>query len=72
MFIYKCFGYNYIGPYEVLERIGLIAYPLALPRSLSGVYNIFHVSRLRKCTADPDAMIETNQPEVQPNLTVPE
>ena len=34
---------RYIGPYEVLERIGPVAYRLALPPSLAGVHNVFHV-----------------------------
>ena len=68
----KCFGHRYIEPYEVLERIRPVAYKLGLPPSLAGVHNVFHVSQLRKCTSNPDAMIETNQPEVQPNLTIPE
>ena len=64
---YICF--RYIGPYEVLELIEPIVYWLALPPILSGVYNVFHVSQLRKCIAGPNAILETNQPEVQPNLT---
>ena len=39
---------------------------------MAGVHNVFHVSQLRKCISNPDAVIETNQPEVQPNLTIPE
>ena len=35
---------RYIGPYDVLERIGPVAYRLALPPSLAGVHNVFHVS----------------------------
>ena len=49
-----------------------MAYRLALPLSLSEVHDVSHVSQLRKCVADPDAVAETHQPEVQPNLTVAE
>ena len=41
-----------IGPFEVLERVGAVAYRLALPPSLSGVHEVFHVSMLRKYTPD--------------------
>ena len=44
---------RFIGPFELLERVGLVAYRLALPPSLSGVYEVFHVSMLRKYTPDP-------------------
>ena len=63
---------RYIRPYEVLEWTGTIIYRLALPPSLSGVHDVFHVSQLRKCIFDPDAMIETNRPEVRPDLTMPD
>ena len=63
---------RYIGPYEILEKIGPLAYRLALPSSLSGVHDVFHISQLRKCVSDPDAVIDTNQPEVRPNLTIAE
>ena len=43
---------RYIGPFEVLERVGTIAYRLALPLNLSGVHKVFHVSMLRKYTPD--------------------
>ena len=41
---------RYIGPFEILERVGTVAYRLDLPPSLSGVYEVFHVSMLRKYT----------------------
>ena len=44
---------RYIRLFEVLERVGTIAYRLALPPSLSGVHEVFHVSMLRKYTPDP-------------------
>ena len=37
---------RYIEPFEILERVGTVAYRLALPLSLSGVYEVFHVSML--------------------------
>ena len=41
---------RYIEPFEVLKRVGTIAYQLALPPSLSGIHEVFHVSMLRKYT----------------------
>ena len=39
---------RYIGPFEVLKRVGEVAYELALPPRLSGVHPVFHVSMLKK------------------------
>ena len=49
---------RYIGPFEVLKRVGAIAYRLALPSSLSSVYEVFHVSMLRKYTSDPTHILD--------------
>ena len=43
---------RYFGPFEILERLGTVAYGLALPPSLSGVHEAFHVSMLQKYTPD--------------------
>ena len=43
---------RYIGPFEVLERVGIVSYRLALLSSLSSVQDIFYVSMLRKYTPD--------------------
>ena len=43
---------RYIGPFEILERVGTVAYQLALPSSLLGVHEMFHVSMLWKYTPD--------------------
>ncbi|GJX74359.1 hypothetical protein Tco_0312954 [Tanacetum coccineum] len=40
---------RYVGPFEILERIGPVAYRLRLPEELSGVHDTFHVSNLKKC-----------------------
>ena len=49
---------RYIWPFEVLERVGTIAYRLALSPSLSGVHELFHVSMLRKYTPDPAHIVD--------------
>ena len=43
---------RFIGPYEVLERIGPVAYRLALPLELAKLHDAFHVSMLRKYCSD--------------------
>ena len=49
---------RYIGPFKVLERVGAIAYQLALPLSLSSVHEVFHFSMLRKYTPDPTHIVD--------------
>ncbi|GJZ09900.1 reverse transcriptase domain-containing protein [Tanacetum coccineum] len=48
---------RYIGPFKILERIGLVAYKLELPEELSNVYNTFHISNLKKCLSDESLVI---------------
>ena len=43
---------RYIGPFEILEKVGTVAYRLVLPPSLSGVHEVFHVSMLWMYTPD--------------------
>ena len=49
---------RYIEPFEILERVGTVAYRLALPPSLSGVHEVFHVSMLQKYTPDPAHVVD--------------
>ncbi|GKV13749.1 hypothetical protein SLEP1_g24732 [Rubroshorea leprosula] len=49
---------RFIGPFEILERVGEVAYRLALPPNLSEVHNVFHVSMLRKYVPDLSHVIE--------------
>ena len=44
---------RFIGPFEILEIMGSVAYRLALPPSMSSVREVFHVSMLREYTPDP-------------------
>ena len=49
---------RYIKPFEVLERVGTVAYRLALSPSLSGVHAVFHVSMIQKYTPDPIHVVD--------------
>ena len=62
---------RYIGPFEVLERVGTVAYLLA-PLSLSGVHEVFHVSMLRKYTPDPAHIVDWGEITVDTNKTFDE
>ena len=44
---------RFIGPFEIPKRVGTVAYRLALPPSMSGVHEVFHVSMLRRYTLNP-------------------
>nr|GEX80936.1 putative reverse transcriptase domain-containing protein [Tanacetum cinerariifolium] len=48
---------RYIGPFEIIERIGPVAYKLELSKKLRGIHNTFHVSNLKKCLADENLVI---------------
>ena len=43
---------RYIGPFKVLERVGIVTYMLALSPSVSTIHAVFHVSMIRKDTLD--------------------
>ncbi|CAN6698020.1 unnamed protein product [Malus baccata var. baccata] len=60
---------RYIGPYEIVERVGEVAYRLALPPELAKVHNVFHVSMLRKYISDPSHLILPQPLEINPDLT---
>ena len=63
---------RFIGPFEILKRIGIVAYRLALPPSMSGVHEVFHVSMLRKYTLDPVHVVNWGQIEVDTDETFEE
>ncbi|KAL4016998.1 hypothetical protein IC575_024669 [Cucumis melo] len=60
---------SFVGPFEILERIGPVAYRLALPPSLSTVHDVFHVSMLRKYVPDPSHVVDYEPLEIDENLS---
>ncbi|TYK06203.1 ty3-gypsy retrotransposon protein [Cucumis melo var. makuwa] len=63
---------RFVGPFEILKRIGPIAYCLALLPSLSAVYDVFHVSMLRKYVTDPSHVVDYKPLEIDENLSYAE
>ena len=60
---------RYVGPYEILQRIGTLAYRLALPPSLSGIHDVFHVSMLRKYEPDPSHVLDISEIQLDPDVS---
>ena len=63
---------RFIGPFEILERIGIVAYRMDFPPSMSGVHEVFHVSMLRKYTPNPTHVVDWGQIEVDTDVTFEE
>ena len=59
---------RYIGPYEIIEKLNLVAYRLNLPIELEHVRNVFHVSQLQKYVPDSNHIIITEPVEIAKNL----
>ena len=60
---------RYIGPYEIIERVGSLAYRLAVPPELARIHNVFHVSMLRKYIADPSHVLQEQPISLTRDLT---
>ncbi|XP_075504001.1 uncharacterized protein LOC142541338 [Primulina tabacum] len=60
---------RYIGPYTIVERIGILAYRLDLPQSLSSIHDVFHVSMLRKYEPDPSHVLRPGDVELDSSLS---
>ena len=63
---------RYIGPYQIIRRIGKVAYELDLPASLGDVHSVFHVSILCKCFGDPSRVFPVDDIQVAEELTYKE
>jgi len=63
---------RYVGPFKVLQRCREVAYQLELPENLSGVYDVFHVSQLKKCLRVPEEQIPLEELSVKGDLTYEE
>ncbi|GKC92669.1 hypothetical protein Tco_1158111, partial [Tanacetum coccineum] len=55
---------RFVGPYEIIEWIGPVAYRLRLPQELNGVHDTFHMSNLKKCLADLTLQVPLDEIQV--------
>ena len=63
---------HYIGPYEIIKRIGPLAYRLTLPPELSRIHDVFHVSMLQKYIYDPSHVLSKQPIQLKEDLTYEE
>ncbi|GJX08385.1 putative reverse transcriptase domain-containing protein [Tanacetum coccineum] len=59
---------RYIGPFQIIERIGPVAYRLELPQELSKVHNVFHICNLKKCLSDDALVISLEEIQLDDKL----
>nr|GEU93122.1 hypothetical protein [Tanacetum cinerariifolium] len=59
---------RFVGPFEIIEKVGHVAYRLDLPEELNGVHDTFHVSKLKKCLADPTLQVPLDEIRVDAKL----
>ncbi|GKC70136.1 hypothetical protein Tco_1116019, partial [Tanacetum coccineum] len=59
---------RFVGPFEVVEKVGPVAYRLELPEDLNGVHDTIHVSNLKKCLADPTLQVPLDEIRVDAKL----
>ena len=55
---------RFIGPYEVIEKVGPVAYRLVLPPKLEKIHNVFYVSMLRRYKSDPSHVVSSKTIEL--------
>lgn len=63
---------RFVGPFEILEKIGVVAYRLALPPTMNGMHDVFHVSQLRKYVYHQSHILRYEEIEFQPDGTFEE
>ena len=63
---------RYIGPYEIVSKVGPVAFKLKLPPELSRIHDTFHVSMLRKYISDPSHVLREQLVQLKENLTYEE
>ena len=56
---------RFVGPFEILERIGPVAYRLALPPSLARIHDVFHVFLLRQYIPNVVHVLDWNALQVE-------
>ncbi|GJX23118.1 putative reverse transcriptase domain-containing protein [Tanacetum coccineum] len=59
---------RFVGPFEIIEKVGLVAYRLDLPEELNGIHDTFHVSNLKKCLVVSTLRVPLDEIQVDATL----
>ncbi|XP_024933708.1 uncharacterized protein LOC112493084 [Ziziphus jujuba] len=65
-------SHHYIGPYEIIYGIGLMAYKLNLTKDISQVHDVLHISRIHTYISDPSLVLEILKIELRDDLSYEE
>nr|GEU48667.1 putative reverse transcriptase domain-containing protein [Tanacetum cinerariifolium] len=59
---------RFVRPFEIIEKVGHVAYQLDFPKELNGGHDTFYVSNLKKCLADPTLQVRLDEIRVDAKL----
>jgi hypothetical protein len=74
----KCFGVKrklaprYVGPFQIIGKSGAVAYKIQLPPEMRAIFNVFHVSQLKKCLRVPEERVPLGDIKLESDLTYEE
>ena len=60
---------RYVGPFEILQRVGKVSYELKLPIELASVHQVLHFSMIKKCICDHESILPIEGIGVKDNLS---
>jgi len=63
---------RYVGPYQIIEKSGKVAYKVQLPPELGAIFTVFNVSQLKKCLRVPEERVATRGLKLQYDLSYEE
>ena len=63
---------RYVGPYPIIEKSGRVAYKIQLPLEMRAIFNVFHVSQLKKCLRVPEEIVEVSDIKLESDLAYEE
>ncbi|GJT98939.1 putative reverse transcriptase domain-containing protein [Tanacetum coccineum] len=59
---------RFVGPFEIIKKVGIVAYRLEFLEELNGVHDTFHVSNLKKCLANPTLQVPLDEIKLDDKL----
>jgi hypothetical protein len=63
---------RYVGPFQIIGKSGAVAYKIQLPHEMRAIFNVFHVSQLKKCLRVPEERVPLRDIKLESDLTYEE